>query len=268
MLLRWLKDRRRRQLRAAPFPEAWQQILFSNVAMSTRLTDAEQDRLRGDIQVLVAEKNWEGCNGVVMTDEIKVTIAAQISLLVLAFEEQFFDNVLSILVYPHSYTTRGAMEAPGGLIVQGESLVIGQAVYRGPVILSWPDVIDGARGPNWGRNVVFHEFAHQLDMLNGRNVDGNPPLETREQFDRWQQVNDAEYARLTHACRLGHPTLLDCYGATNRAEFFAVATECFFQLPHEFAEIHPELYDVLRTFYKQDPGLRVTHQREVTPSGQ
>jgi len=227
LLFRWYKNRRRRQLRAAPFPEAWRQILVSNVAMYPRLSEVEQDKLRGNVQVLVTEKNWEGCNGVVMTDEIRVTIAAQIGLLVLAFEEQYFDNVLSILVYPHSYTTRGTMEAPGGLIVQGESLVIGQAVYRGPVILSWPDVIAGSRGPNWGHNVVFHEFAHQLDMLNGRSVDGTPPLDSQNQYDRWQQINDAEFSRLTHACRKGHPTLLDCYGATNPGEFFAVATECF-----------------------------------------
>jgi Mlc titration factor MtfA (ptsG expression regulator) len=134
--------------------------------------------------------------------------------------------------------------------------LLGEAVYRGPVILSWADVIEEGRNPEEGHNVVYHEFAHQLDMLNGL-VDGTPPLDTPEQYQRWREVMTAEYQALIRASEHGRATLLDKYGTTNEAEFFAVATECFFDRPVQLARRHAQLYEVLRDYYHQDPAARM-----------
>jgi Mlc titration factor MtfA (ptsG expression regulator) len=124
------------------------------------------------------------------------------------------------------------------------------------VILSWADVLEEGRDPSRGQNVVYHEFAHQLDMLDGV-VDGTPPLQTPAQYRAWREVMTAEYRRLVEASSLGRATLLDQYGATNEAEFFAVATECFFDKPAALERRHPRLYQVLRDYYHQDPAGRV-----------
>ena len=124
------------------------------------------------------------------------------------------------------------------------------------MVLSWADVLAGARHRTRGDNLVLHEFAHQLDMQNGRIVDGTPPLESAEQYRRWQEVLSEEYERLIRDCEHGRPTLLDCYGATSVGEFFAVATECFFERPGELAERHPSLYEILSGYYRQDPAER------------
>ncbi len=256
MIFTWLKRRRRQRLRAQPFPDKWSEILRHNVYHFARLADAEQAKLRGDVQVLVAEKNWEGCGGLTMTDEIKVTIAGQAALLVLGFHEQYFDMVQSILVYPDAYAAPGHMMTKGGVVLEGEHHREGEAWYRGPVVLSWSDVLAGGRHGSDSDNLVLHECAHQLDMQNGRVADGIPPLESREQYDRWQRVIHAEFERLQRDCWHGRPTLLDCYGTTNIAEFFAVSTECFFERPQEMRADHPDLYEILRDFCRQDPASR------------
>src|SRR5262245_47433215 len=225
MLLSWLRNRRRRKVLAAPFPAAWDDYLHRNVAHFRHLLPAEQARLRNDLRVFIAEKNWEGCGGLAMTDEIKVTIAAQVCLLVLGMEHNYFDRVRSILVYPHGFVDPRESAGPGGLVRTGVPLE-GQAVYRGPVVLSWAEVRDEGRTPRGGHNVVFHEFAHQLDMLDGV-INGTPPLPDREQRERWRRVMTEEYRKLCEASAHGRATLLDQYGPTNEGEFFAVATECF-----------------------------------------
>jgi Mlc titration factor MtfA (ptsG expression regulator) len=258
MLFTWLRDRRRRRLVAQPFPPAWLDYLRRDVAHYQFLAPAEQARLRDDLRIFIAEKNWEGCGGLTMTDEIKVTIAAQACLLVLGLRHNYFERVLSILVYPRGY--RGVREDEvdsGGLIPQRDAR-LGEAHYRGPVILSWADVLEEGRHPERGDNVVYHEFAHQLDMLNGL-IDGTPPLETPEQYRRWREVMSAEYRKLIDASAHGRATLLDQYGTKDEGEFFAVATECFFDRPVELARRHPRLYEVLRDYYHQDPAARSGH---------
>jgi hypothetical protein len=261
MIFDWLKDWRRERIRARPFPEAWLGHLRKNVAHYEYLSAAEQAKLRDDLRVFVAEKNWEGCGGLVMTDEIKVTIAAQACLLVLALEHKYYDRVLSVLVYPHAY--RGGAREEWGTRGEGRS---GEAWYRGPVVLAWDDVDYEGRHPREGHNVVFHEFAHQLDMLDGE-INGTPPLSDAAQARRWHDVMTAEYRRLVAASERGRATLLDHYGATDEAEFFAVCTECFFDRPVEMRRQHPQLYDLLREFYRQDPAercLRKAAGREAT----
>ena len=206
--------------------------------------------------MFVAEKNWEGCGGLQMTDEIRVTIAANVAILVLGFEQQYFDRVLSILVYPTAYVAQGKVYSESGVVLEGDS-ARGETSYRGPIVLAWSDVLGGTRNRRHGSNVVLHEFAHQLDMLNGRNVDGTPELETDEQYQRWAQVFDEHYRRLVHDCQHGQPTLLDCYGATSPSEYFAVATEMFFMRPQAFADWHPALYSLFSDFYRQQPAARM-----------
>lgn len=252
----WLKRRRRRQLLALAFPDHWAEILNRNVRHYSQLTEAERVKLRDDLRILVAEKSWEGCGGLAVTDEIKVTIAAQAALLTLGFQDEYFDMVLSVLVYPDAYAAPGHTITKGGLVLEGESHREGEAWYRGPVVLSWADALAGGRHQTNGDNLVLHEFAHQLDMQNGRVADGTPPLATREQYDRWRQVMHAEFERLRRDCRRGRPTVLDCYGTTNLGEFFAVGTECFIERPQDMKQEHPDLYDIFRDFYGQDPAAR------------
>jgi Mlc titration factor MtfA (ptsG expression regulator) len=262
MIFSWLKRRRRRRLLATPFPDEWLKYLHANVAHYAFLTPAEQTRLRDDLRVFIAEKHWEGCGGLTMTDEIKVTVAAQACLLVLGMEHDSYKRVLSILVYPKGYAATGEQVGRDGLVHEGGQGRLGEAWYRGPVILSWEDVREEGRHPCRGHNLVFHEFAHQLDMLDGA-IDGTPPLKSGAQYRQWQEVMTAEYQRLIEQSEHGRATLLDQYGTTNEGEFFAVATECFFEKPVPMAHRHPRLYELLRDYYRQDPAKRcAAHSRK------
>jgi Mlc titration factor MtfA (ptsG expression regulator) len=254
MFFSWLKLHRRHRLLAQPFPAEWLGYLDRNLVHYRRLSPDEQAKLRDDLRVFIAEKNWEGCRGLQLTDEIKVTIAAYASLLVLALDKDSLARVQSILVYPDTFRVPDARDRFGLVHEEGEG-TSGQAWYRGPVILSWADTLYDARHPRRGRSLPLHEFAHQLDMLSGA-ADGTPPLEGLEQERRWQEVMTAEYQGLGDAVGHGEATLLDPYGATHPAEFFAVASECFFARPLALERRHPALYEVLRDYYRQDPAAR------------
>jgi Mlc titration factor MtfA (ptsG expression regulator) len=232
---------RRRRLAARPFPDAWRRILMENVRHYPLLDAAEQETIRTVVQIMVAEKNWEGCGGLEMTDEIRVTVAAQAGLLLLGVDRRYvFDNVISILVYPDAFVTDMYMET------------FGEAWPRGPVILSWRHVMQGGADPADGLNLVLHEFAHQIDGLDGE-MEGTPPLVGGDRLHRWRDVATREYHRLVKRAERGKATLLNHYGASNEAEFFAVATEAFFERPRNLREEHPELYAMLRDTYGQDP---------------
>ncbi len=250
----WWKRRRRRRLQQRPFPPEWQQILLANCAIWQRLTAAEQATLRDTIQVLVAEKHWEGCGGLKLTEEMPVIIASQVALLVLGLPEFYFEHVLSVLIYPSTYVAR-AVEQHGGLVVESDSTRLGETSYRGPVILAWDDVLAGAQGTQFGHNVVLHEFAHQIDMLNGRSTDAIPPIDDAELVRRWTQLIPQQFQQLRTDCHHG-TNFFDCYGATSLGEFFAVVTEHFFETGEEMEYRHPELYELFKTFYRQDPAAR------------
>jgi Mlc titration factor MtfA (ptsG expression regulator) len=260
MLFAWLKQRRRRQLLAAPFPEGWLTYLCQNVALYAPLTEAEQAKLRDDLRVFVAERTWEGCSGLAVTDEMKVTIAAQACLLLLNVEHDYFSRVPSILVYPSGYRAPAERRNPDGT-VGGDPGRLGEAWYRGPVILAWDSVLGGGKDAHDGQNVVLHEFAHQLDFLDGY-ADGTPPLSSREEYRKWHEVMNAEYERLVRESERGTARVLDAYGSTNPAEFFAVATEAFFEKPVPLRSRHPALYEVLRDYYRQDPAERAMRKHE------
>lgn len=251
MILSWLKRRRRRKLLVQPFPAAWLEILEQRVAPFRAISEVGRLRLRDLVRVFVAEKNWEGCNGLVVTDEMRVVIAGYACLLLLGIEHDYFSHVLSVLIYPTDYVAP-AQRTQVGAVLETDEGRHGEAWYRGPVILSWQEIEDDISHPWDGQNLILHEFAHQLDMLD-REVNGTPPLHSREQAERWNRVMTAEYHQLIRDARRGRPTLIDPYGTTNEAEFFAVTTECFFDAPVELREQHPELYALLSEYYGQNP---------------
>jgi Mlc titration factor MtfA (ptsG expression regulator) len=228
------------------------EVLAQNFLPYRFLSETQKAKLHDELRLFVAAKNWEGCGGLTLDDGIRVTIAAHACLLALGMDGDPFASVRTILVYPSAYVAPTVEPLGSGVVLETEIEHEGEAHRRGPVILSWQDVLADCRNPQKGKNLVFHEFAHQLDMLDGA-ADGVPPLASREQARRWRKVMAAEYRRLVAASQQGRATLLDQYGATNEAEFFAVATECFFNLPIALSRQHPRLYESLRDYYRQDP---------------
>lgn len=256
MIFSWLKKRRRRRILAQPFPEAWNKWLSGRVPHFASLTSAEAKQLRELVQVFVAEKNWEGCKGLEVTDEMRVTIAGQACLLLLGIEHDYYCNVDSVLIFPRQFVSMTKQEMDGaGVMHESNQASLGEAWRDGPIILSWADSKAGGMNPHDGLNVVIHEFAHKLDLRDGV-VNGTPPLNGRAQYSRWAKVMRREYDVLVERSSKGKATLLDDYGATNPGEFFAVAVECFFEKSAKMREKHGELYGVLRGYFRQDPAGR------------
>ena len=249
--------RRRQRLRTQSFPSAWLTIIEKNVSFYNHLPQADQQELQAHIQVFLAEKLFEGCGGLELTDEIKVTIAAQACLLLLHRETDYYPRLITILVYPHAYLAKGAVSIGGGAVLESETARLGEAWKDGLVVLSWDDVRQGASDLHDGHNVVLHEFAHQLDQQDG-SADGAPILERRSQYVTWARVLSEEYEQLRRDAEHGRTNVLDEYGATNLAEFFAVATECFFEKPIPLRRKHRQLYEELKEYYRQDPALLIS----------
>lgn len=247
-----LKRRRRRRVRTRPFPGEWLKILTRSFPRYLLLPPADQEELRGHIQVLLSEKRFEGAAGLEITDEIRVTIAAQACFLLLHRETDFYPGLYSIIVYPHEYVARHRERNATGSVVEGLQVRIGETAARGALVVSWDGARRGASDVHDCRNVVFHEFAHQLDAEEGA-FNGAPILPRRSMYITWARTLGEEFAELRERVLQHQETDIDPYGATNPAEFFAVATECFFQQPRQMQQHHPELYGKLRAFYKQDP---------------
>lgn len=251
-MLSWFKKWRRRRITAKPFPPSWLEVVEHNAPFVQLLGDKDRAELLHRIQVFVAEKNFEGRGGLVMTDEIKVTIAAHACRLLLGGASDCYPKLFSIIVYPSTYAARAVERGPGGMVVESVQARLGESWSSGAVVLAWDDVLRGAADIHDGRNVVYHEFAHQLDTEHGR-ADGAPKLERGSLYVTWARVLGEEYEELVRSVAEGSPTLLDAYGATNPAEFFAVATEFFFERPVELKALHPELYEQLAGYFKRDP---------------
>jgi Mlc titration factor MtfA (ptsG expression regulator) len=248
----WWKRRRRGAIRDRPWPAAWSAILEKNVPFVARLPPGDRDELRGHIQVFLAEKRFEGCGGLELTDEIRVTIAAQACVLLLHRQDDDYPGVLSILVYPTTYLVAGSRRTPDGLVSDEAEARLGESWRRDIVVLAWDSVLRGAADIHDGHNVVLHEFAHQLDQQDGA-ADGAPRLPRRSMYVAWARVLGGEFERLVRDAEAHHRSLIDRYGATNPAEFFAVATETFFEKPRQLRAKHPALYEQLQLFYRQDP---------------
>ena len=254
-----LKSRRRRRVKAQAFPAQWLESLRRNVRYYAALSEAEQAVLRGHIQVFLAEKRFEGCGGLEMTDEIRLTVAAQACILLLGRETDYYPMMKSIFVYPAAYEVPAGRRAPW-LEPGEEEPMEGESWYRGPVVLSWDDARKGAWDIHDGHNVVFHEFAHQLDNETGA-TNGAPVLGNRSTYVAWARVLREEFDRLNEDIDRDRPNVLDDYGGTNPAEFFAVATEAFFERPLALRREKPALYEQLKAFYRQDPAAREERMR-------
>jgi len=245
------KARRRRRLMANPIPVEWEDVIRRRVHYFAFLPPDKKDELRGLVQVFLDEKGFEGCGGLQITDEVRVTIAAYACILLLGGQSDLFPKLRTVLVYPHSYLAPQYSRRPDGTVSEGLQGRSGESWSFGNIVLSWQDVLEDSSS-RVERNVVFHEFAHQLDFESG-SAQGAPILPRGAKYADWARVLGSEYESLISSLESGRPSLLDKYGAYNPAEFFAVATECFFLKPVELRETHPELYSQLKIYYRQDP---------------
>jgi MtfA peptidase len=237
---------------AATLPAGWAEIVERNVAHWALLDDAERERLRGLMEAIVAGKRWEAANGFALTDEIRTVIAAQAALLILGLDLGWYRAVQAIVVHPSVVVSHEPRPGPAGTVEDGPFTLLGLSAHNyGPVLIAWDAARANARHPERGHDVVLHEFAHKLDMLDDV-INGTPPLHHREDGAAWHDVCTRELALL----RAGYGWPLRDYGGTDPGEFFAVATEAFFDLPLELEAAKPELYGVLRTFYRQDTAAR------------
>jgi Mlc titration factor MtfA (ptsG expression regulator) len=247
----WLKSRRRRQILAEPLSPPRLETLARRVRQYRDLPLAQQERVRTIVQVMLAEKDWAPAAGFELTDEMRVTIAGIAAMMVSGLDEPFyFDRLPTIIVHPTSmrFAQNRAADNP---YLPAPNALDGMAQQWGPVIVNWAAVRDERRGPSQGRNVVVHELAHHLDGLNGA-MDGSPPMDSGDEA-QWLDIVEDELDLLEDDIRRGVDSLIGHDAVESPAEFFAVTSECFFELPHDLRREHPELYEALAKFYCQDP---------------
>ncbi|MBT9502269.1 MAG: zinc-dependent peptidase [Burkholderiaceae bacterium] len=248
----WWTEKRRERLRRQPFPNEWREILKRRVPQVRRLPVDLQLQLKRHMQVFLAEKAFIGCDGLVVTPEMRVTIAAQACLLLLNRRRpRYFPKLRQILVYPGAFIVNRPATDGAGVLQEQRQVLAGESWTQGQVILSWQDALEGAAIADDGRNVVIHEFAHQLDQEKG-HANGAPSL-PRTQYKAWSRVMQAEFQQLQWQARQGQESLLSHYGATDPAEFFAVSSEVFFEQPLPLAQRHPALYEQLSRYYRVNP---------------
>jgi Mlc titration factor MtfA (ptsG expression regulator) len=258
LLVFWLlgqpywQEHKRKKIRARPFPAKWRNILKRRVPYVRLLPADQQLRLKQHIQVFLAEKAFIGCDGLEITDDIRVTIAAQACLLLLGRPRNYFPRLRQILVYPGSFVVERERTDGIGVAHRARQVLSGESWSDGQVVLSWHDTLAGAAIPDDGQNVVIHEFAHQLDQEKG-HANGAPFLARREQYARWSAILGAEFRALQLRAGQNLPSLFSDYGATDPAEFFAVISEVFFEQPQAMADEHGALYGELAWFYQLDP---------------
>jgi Mlc titration factor MtfA (ptsG expression regulator) len=242
------------------FDPAWNALLDREFEHWRLLNPVELERMETLVAAFFQHTRWEASNGFELTDDHRVLISAQASMLLLGLEIDQYPHLTSVIVHPATVRLHGDHATGGGLRSSDTQTLAGQAHYRGPVVLSWAAARRGARFPAGGQNVVYHEFAHQLDMLDGI-TDGTPPIEDDAARTRWVEVCTAAYDTVRAE---GSPVLRD-YAGTNPAEFFAVATEVFFNRPLDVRDHEPALYAELQAFYQQDPAARL--ERFVAAQG-
>jgi len=242
---------RRQELLNSKIDSRWEGILEENFPLYRKMPDDIRRRLGGYVNAFVEEKSFEGCGGLEqLTDEMLVTIAGQACILLLNGKFGVFDSLQSVLLYPNAYDVVDSMDRSG--IGRKKSRRLGESWGSGSVVLSWAHVLSGPACPDDGRNLVIHEFAHQLDQSDGI-ADGAPALFSREEQQKWAGVFRDAYALHGKYRQRGKKLVIDDYGATNPAEFFAVASETFFERPKKLSIRYPELYERLKCFYGLNP---------------
>ena len=234
---------------AAPFLEEWRSYLRDNFALYGMLPEAQRVVLEQKMQVFLAEKVFVGCDGFEVTDQVRVLVAAQACLLIIGRDSDFYPGFESILMYPAAYSAE-ISERDGDVVIDAASHRAGESWHRGPLVLAWDEVLQGGRDRRDGHNVVMHEFAHKLDEENGR-VDGFPKFARSARYREWGQVLGREFERMQER----GDRVIDQYGATSPAEFFAVVTEVFFEKPGQLQRYHPSLFQQFRDYYQVDPLL-------------
>ena len=260
----WFRSGRRQKLLAQPLASEWQAILLRNVALYPRLSPVQQRKLVDDLRIIVAERRFVGCKGLVVTDEMKVTIAAQAALLLLGEAGYYFDRVTSFLLYPYKMVLPAHGVRPSSDENDfDERVILGQAFQQGEIILSWPDVLSGGRVADDGENVVLHELAHHLDGLDGQ-MGGSPPGLAADRQEHFHRVFEAALDQLRRDLADGCDSVLLPAAAESTSELFAYGTECFYEQPHELREQYPELFACLGEFYKVDPLVWFAENNTVT----
>lgn len=240
------------RLRSATFPAAWRTVLRRRVPLVARLPADLQLRLKQDVLVFLAEKPFWGCAGLQVTDEMRVTVAALACLPLLGARRGYYPQLQRILLYPGAFAVPHQQVDEDGIQSEGVHALVGQSWSQGQVLLAWDEVLQGAADPGDGRNVVIHEFAHQLDQAKGF-ANGAPLLRTRQAYRCWSAVMQAEFDALHQRLQQGIDGLIEPYAATDPAEFFAVCSELFFERAADLAALHPQLYGELRAYYRINP---------------
>jgi len=235
-----------------PFPDAWRKTLRQNFPVFRRMPTDLQLQLKTHIKQFIHEKDFIGCAGFEINDEVRVTVAASACLLLLNREGDVYGELKYILIYPDAFLVEREALNPEGLPTAHRQGVLGESWDNGKVILSWEDVLKGNKNFNDGANVAIHEFAHQLDHASGA-TNGAPFLGDAKRSKRWSTVLTDEFEQLRQAAYKGDKTLIDKYGTTNPAEFFAVVTETFFEQPRQMHSEHPALFTELKAYYRVDP---------------
>jgi hypothetical protein len=234
------------------FPGQWLSIIEKKFGLYSKLSQEDKAELLQHILVFLDEKRFEGCGGLKITDEIKVIIAAQACMLLLHRETDYYPRLGSILVYPSAFIAKRVRHVGCGIVSEDEDVLRGESWVGGSVVLSWDDVKNDVGDIHDGENVVFHEFAHQIDSSFGKG-DSSEVLRSSSNYIAWARQLGKDYDKLRKAAAQNKPSFLNKYGAVNPAEFFAVATEFFFERPVKLKQIHPQLYESLKKFYHQDP---------------
>lgn len=246
-----LQRSRRNNLFLKPLPPDWIQILEKNVSIYSLLPQNLREELHGRINIFLDEKEFIGCAGLQISNEIRVTIAGNACILLLKRDKRCFPRFTTILIYPDTYVSR-EVKSDGLVVVHEESVRAGESWYRGPVVLSWADVMRGSLNNSDGHNVVLHEFAHKLDEEN-EIMNGLPVLRDSSHYAEWAEVLSKEFDSLLIRVDRGTNSVIDAYGAVSPSEFFAVATESFFEKPLLMKNKLPDLYQQFRRFYNLDP---------------
>jgi Mlc titration factor MtfA (ptsG expression regulator) len=248
-------------LPSEPVPDGWAELVRARFPLASDLSTEDFERLLKLVQLFLRTKRMEGAGGLEITEEIRVTIAAQACFLILWLHVGLYPVLRTVLVYPSTMVPRYARHPLRGPEPEEEaSPILGQSWRQGVVILAWDSARHGAFDPRDGRNVVFHEFAHQLDQETG-DADGLPVGLRLSAVKPWAEVIERRFGELARAEQRGQETVMDPYGATNHAEFFAVATEAFFEKPRELRDKKPDLYDLLSDFYGVDPARGLARTR-------
>lgn len=246
-----LVHKRRARLRGQPLPQGVEDILSRNVGLYSLLPDEQREQLHGHVNVFLEEKRFLGLGGQEITPEVAITISGIACMLLLNREPSYFPGFSSILVYPDTYEA-DQVDYDGVVETRKRSRRAGESWHRGPVVLSWSSVLQGAINPGDGYNVVLHEFAHKLDEENS-GTNGQPILHAAGHYQEWAEVLGREYQSFADRVSRRKNKVLDEYGLTSPAEFFAVATESFFEKATAMQRRLPDLYEQLKKFYAVDP---------------